>query len=198
MIEKNRFQVGMAILAGAFAREVDKAVLRAYYAVLSPKLTTEQFAHAVQRAMESERFWPSPAVLLEKVMGSAEDRSARAWESTYQLAAGDRFRSVTPAQFAALDTATRAGIAAIGGLHVFADASEFELAALQRTFRRAYRDALNAPPVTALPAAPPERRLAAGGEGDPQGTLPGLPPLVHAGPVRDTPRSLARHGGRRS
>lgn len=70
MIDRGVFIAGMATLAGSFGREMDEGLQRAYYAVLSPELSTAQFEGAVAETMKCERFWPSPAVLLQHAEAS--------------------------------------------------------------------------------------------------------------------------------
>ena len=80
MIDKQIFLTGMTALAGAFGREVDGPIQVAYYRVLNPKLSTEEFERAVAIALETETFWPSPAVLLGKVRQAAEAQALGAFE----------------------------------------------------------------------------------------------------------------------
>lgn len=65
MIDHGVFVAGMATLAGAFAREMDEGLQRAYFAVLSGELNTAQFEDAVSETLKRERFWPSPSVILQ-------------------------------------------------------------------------------------------------------------------------------------
>lgn len=64
MIDVKAFKAGMDKLGVAFNRALTKELLDLFGGVISPRLSTEQWLHAVKRAIESEQFFPSPAVLL--------------------------------------------------------------------------------------------------------------------------------------
>ncbi|HXD22891.1 MAG TPA: hypothetical protein VN613_05990 [Gemmatimonadaceae bacterium] len=138
----------MAVLAGAFGREVDAPVQRAYYQVLSPRLTTEEFERAVTLTMAEEKFWPSPAVILAKVKPDATTQGLAALEHVNRITAkhgGFRFlpHEVFLAEF---DAPTRAGISAVGGLHQIANTSDERMPTLRKKFAAAYAEALNPQP----------------------------------------------------
>jgi len=151
MIDKAIFAEGMGQLGGAFGREIDGPVSKMYYGILSKRLTTEQFAAAVTKTLDTETFWPSPAVILGKVISAPEKDAQHAFEkvnNTLKLHGGFRF---LPNEIAKQwDQATWAGIKAVGGLMQITTCTTERWDALQRRFRNAYLEALNPPP--ALPA----------------------------------------------
>ena len=68
-IDPLQFEAGLAMLAKSLGNAtIDPPTTRFYYSVLNPVMTTEQFTQAIQLASLTERFWPSPGVLLDKVM----------------------------------------------------------------------------------------------------------------------------------
>src|SRR5687768_16326736 len=67
MIDRAKFSAGIGLLGGCFGREIEVPVIRAYFAILNPRLTTAEFERAVTLCIPQEKFWPSPAVLLAKV-----------------------------------------------------------------------------------------------------------------------------------
>lgn len=159
MIDKDAFIAGIAVLAGAFSREVDAPVQRAYYAVLSPQMTTEEFEKAVALTLTSETFWPSPAVLLSKVKKGDEGKGLLALEHVTRIVdkAGG-FRFLPHATYLAeFDAPTRAAISVCGGLVVITNTSEERWPAMQRKFAAAYTQALN--PKPALSAPPTDARV---------------------------------------
>lgn len=64
VIDPTAFAVGMHALCVAFNREATPD-LRDVYATSLSRLTTEQFQSAVAAVIETERFFPAPAVLIE-------------------------------------------------------------------------------------------------------------------------------------
>ena len=157
MIDKTTLAAGLATLAGAFGREVDGPVVAAYYAVLSPQLSTEQFEHAVQRALREETFWPSPAVLLAKVQAPALEQGVAALRhvnATMGRFGGFQYLpyDVYAREF---DAPTKAAIQAVGGLREIANVHEDRYPALQRKFAEAYQRALASPPALPAPDADP-------------------------------------------
>lgn len=156
MIDKHEFGAGMAVLAGAFGREVDEAVIRAYYAVLGSKLTTAEWQSAVTQTLFSETFWPSPATLLQKVKADDESKAVAALEHVRRVlwkAGGHRFLSFETFQ-QEFDAPTKAAIREVGGL---AAISEDDSKAFAKRFVKAYAQAVNpTAPRIAQPATDPK------------------------------------------
>lgn len=140
MIDKDVFLAGMAVLAGSFGREVDAGVQRAYYMVLSPKLTTEEWERAVAGAISSETFWPSPAVLLSKVQADDSTRALMAFEHvTRVLGANGGYRYLTAETYhREFDAPTQAAITAVGGLSAITNTPEERWLSLQKKFAAAF------------------------------------------------------------
>jgi hypothetical protein len=152
MIEKDQFAIGMGLLGGAFSRDIDAAVSRAYYAVLSPRLTTEQFQRAVELTLESDTFWPAPAALLAKIRPSPDEQADRALRHVNAtLGAHGGFQHTPFAAVDAFDAPTKAAIQAIGGLRELAGTSEERYPSLRKKFRDAYNRAVGDAKL-ALPA----------------------------------------------
>lgn len=142
MIEKESFMAGMALLSGAYGREIDGPVQRMYFGILSAKLTTEEFQQAIKDTMATETFWPSPAVILGKVPRLLEDRPARALEHVNRILSahgGHRFLSHATFQ-SEFDAPTKAAISAVGGLSAITNCSEERYGTLTKKFVGAYRD----------------------------------------------------------
>ena len=74
MIDPKIFAAGMGVLCESFGREVSQPTLGAYFRVLSPEMSTQQFEEAIAATMTAERFWPSPAVILQHAKQSADQR----------------------------------------------------------------------------------------------------------------------------
>jgi hypothetical protein len=53
---------------------MDEGLQRAYFAILSGELNTEQFQDAVAETMKQERFWPSPGVILQHAKVASETK----------------------------------------------------------------------------------------------------------------------------
>lgn len=158
-IDKDAFLAGIAVLAGAFGREIDAPVQRAYFAVLNSALSTEEYERAVQLALTSETFWPSPAVLLSKVKADDATRGLLAFEHVGRVTSahgGYRFlpNAVYQAEF---DAPTRAAISAVGGLLEIANTRDDHYQALKRRFAAAYAEALK--PKQLAPPPPTDPRV---------------------------------------
>lgn len=68
MIDQKTFNRGLALLASMLGgKEIDEPMAKFYYRTLDSLMTTEQFTMAVYAVAATERFFPSPAVLLDKV-----------------------------------------------------------------------------------------------------------------------------------
>lgn len=143
MIDKDQFAIGMGLLGGAFSRDIDAAVSRAYYAVLSPKMTTEQFQRAVELTLEQETYWPAPAVLLGKVKASADEVAVQALRDLN--ATLGRFGGYQHTPYDALkdhlDGPTKAALKAIGGLSELAATTEEKYPRLVKRWTEAYNRA---------------------------------------------------------
>jgi len=158
VIQKDEFVAGMAALGGAFGREVEAPVQRMYYAVLNPRLTTEQFQEAVSRVVATQTFWPSPAVLLNAVKADDESRALLAFEHVNRITGqSGGYRFLTAETYhREFDAPTRQAISAVGGLVTIANTSEDRWSGLQRRFSEAYQTALR--PALAVPADGPDPR----------------------------------------
>lgn len=153
MIDKAVFANEMGLLAGTYRYDADTPVLQAYYAALSPRLTTEEFQRGVRSTLDTERFWPSPAVLLEKAGADVMSRGEEAFECVRRvLSAHGGYRFVV-ADDVTFDAPTWAAISDCGGLGKMAEANE-------KRFVRAYAKAL--PPHPALPTGPRDLALPRG------------------------------------
>lgn len=157
-IDKDVFATGMGLLCGSFSRTLDAAVSRAYYAVLNPALSNEEFERAVSLTLASETFWPSPAVLLGKVKADDTTRGVLAFEHVNRMVGmhgGVRF--FPHDKFQAFDAPTRSAIAECGGLAAMADTPAERWAGLQKRFAKAYVEAIN--PQPRLAAASTDGRV---------------------------------------
>lgn len=165
MIDKTEFLAGMTALSGAFGREIDGAVQRMYFGILSSKLTTMEFQQAVRDVLETETFWPSPAVLLGKVARLKQDAGALAFAHVNRVCAdhgGFRYLSYDTYQ-AEFDAPTKAAILAVGGLAKIAGTTEDQWPGLVKRFAAAHQLAVGGKPAVEGPVD--HKRLAAGDHG---------------------------------
>lgn len=153
MIDADAFAAGMGILAGNFGREVDGAVSRAWYTLLSPKMTTREFERAVQLVLESETYWPSAALLLAKIRIPADDQAEQALRELNSTLG--QFGGFQHTPYAALephlDGPTKAALNAIGGLGELAATTEEKYPRLVKKWVAAYN---RAKPDAATPKLP--------------------------------------------
>src|SRR5690242_2185792 len=94
MIDRRIFATGMGVLTGAYGRQpLDAPTSLAYYDALSPLMTTAQFEQAVKDVIAQERFWPSPAVILQAAGIAPNTRAALETEGVKLFAAIKRWLS---------------------------------------------------------------------------------------------------------
>lgn len=152
MIGKHIFANGMAILAGAFGREVDPETSQTYYLVLRDQLSDDEFKLAVRETITSERFWPSPAVLLAKVRPPI-DADVALEDVLDRVRRAGGFRFFPHDEYLALSAAQQAGVRAAGGVAALTVAdSDREIARVRKLFRLAFEEA-SAPKVLAIHGA---------------------------------------------
>jgi hypothetical protein len=161
VIDVKAFKAGMEKLGAAFNRALTTPVLDVYGGMLSPRLSTEQWAHAVTRAIESETYFPPPAVLLRygagdrglsAAAGSAYDLIVRCYERGESLG----YRQVRDEYGLA---AAEAFIAA-GGDRRFAWCEPEDEPFRLKDFRAAYVEQAEVDPISALPPGDsPEKAL---------------------------------------
>lgn len=150
MIDKDVFANLMGLLAGMTRYDVESPVLQAYYVILSPRLTTAEFQQAMQKVMEAERFWPSPAVILEKAGRDTEALSQSAFRDVTEALANHGGYRFLPVEISTgWDAPTWAGIKAIGGLREISECTEQRWPGLIKRFCKAYQEALA--PQASLP-----------------------------------------------
>lgn len=155
MIDGEILAQGMGMLGGAYGRIIDEGTTCTYRDALDPKMTTDEFMRAVRAAIETETYWPSPAVLLSKVSRKSEGAAAfLALVDQLRTAGGYRF--FPHEKFAALPEPVRAAVKAIGGLAVITNApDERAFHALEQRFSAAYVAAVTPQPRLAAPAMDP-------------------------------------------
>lgn len=160
MIDVRAFGDGMRQLGAVFNRQITDYVLEVYGGFLSPRLSTEQWAHSVKRAIESEQFFPPVSVLLRYGAG---DRGLSA-------AAGDAYLRIVEAfergqELGFRDVREKFGSAAAdaflaaGGSRRFAWCEPSDEPFRLKDFRAAYVEAAEVDPIAALPAAEIHKRL---------------------------------------
>lgn len=152
-ITPHRFSAGMAALAGNFGREIDTPTQALYYAVLSPRLTDEEWHAALERVVSEDTFWPSAATILQKVKPSHEVSGESAFDHVNRVTrhyGGYRFlpHAVYLSEF---DEPTRAAISAVNGLAAIANTTDERWPALKKRFAAAYAAALKPRPVELAP-----------------------------------------------
>lgn len=159
MIERREFERGMSLLSATYRAPVDEPLARLYFGVLTAALTTEQFGAAVQRTVAAERYWPSPAVILQHagIQPARLSESDRAGELagaavfTHLL----QMRTYTPHGYrldwrrveAELGVAAVRALQAIGGPSRVAEITCRDEPFARRDFARAYSTALAHPTI---------------------------------------------------
>jgi hypothetical protein len=153
LIDLKAFRAGMEKLGTAFNRALTDEVMTTFGQILSPRLSTEQWVQAVTRALQSESYFPPPAVLLRY---GADDRGLTAAAgSAYTLIVecyerGERlgYRDVEQR----FGHAAAEGYIAAGGDRRFAWCEPEDEPFRLKDFRAAYVEQAEVDPISALPA----------------------------------------------
>lgn len=147
----------MAKMVDRFNRRASETMLRDYFDLLSARLSTADFEHAVGVIYVQDDYFPSPRRFLEVAGKDAKGVAARAWEEALALA---RKGETRPPE----DPALAAGVRALGGLAAIGRTDERSLAFRRGDFVDAVMKHVEAAePRPALLDEDPRRRLSDGG-----------------------------------
>lgn len=112
-----------------YKREFTPFVKQIWFKHLSERLSTEEFIAAVEQAIVSKQFMPSPQDLVEVVKGDAETNALTEWDLCVKAAArGDR------EMLMGLSPAGQSALHLVGGLHKLGMATEEDLRWLKKEF----------------------------------------------------------------
>ena len=85
MINPEIFAIEMSKLASWFNKEIPDIHLETLQELLDKDLTTEQFVEACKLVMRNNKFFPTPAELIESVIGTLEERAIAQFASLDHL-----------------------------------------------------------------------------------------------------------------
>jgi hypothetical protein len=166
VIELKAFRTGMESLGAAFNRAITPELLDIFGGVLAQKLSTEQWAKAVTRALEAETFFPPPAVLLRYGLADGS-LAAKAGEVVVAIVRSfEQGKPLGPRDVREkFGTAAMEAFVAAGGTRAFewceAGNEPFRL----KTFRESFIEVAEVDPRMALPAGDEQRQIEAGDRG---------------------------------
>lgn len=128
-----------------YKREFTPFAWKVWYKHLSARLTTQQFQEAVERAIVSRQFMPTPEELVECVKGNSEAISLQEWDKC--LAASASGQSVDSLE---LSPSGKFALRAIGGLQQLGQSEMSEHKWIRKEFMSAWKswtpsDALSLP-----------------------------------------------------
>lgn len=181
MIDRSIFNHQIAILAEMHRYDLSAPTIDEYYRLLSAHLSTAQFLAACDAlAVDRSGFWPKPGAFLAAAGVAPNTRAALETEGGKLFAAVKRWldgcggqRFIQAADYQALAPATRAAVAAVGGLGAIHDVTPERLPKLERDFAAHYAEAVAGARENAI--APTARERALPGEHHAP-----LPPLLKA------------------
>lgn len=116
-------------LEAYYKREFTPLVKRIWFKHLSERLSTEEFIAAVEQAIISKQFMPSPQDLVEVVKGDAETLALQEWDLCVRAAARDDREMLS-----GLSSQGRAALHLVGGLYKLGMATESDLPWLKKEF----------------------------------------------------------------
>lgn len=153
MIDLEAFRKGMGHLGAAFNRAVTKELLDVFGGVLSVKLTTEQWERAVLRAIEAEKFFPPPAVLLRYGLGEGSPKAMAVTAYERILDAFERGQKLGPRDVGEkFGHAAMEAFVAAGGARAFAWCEPENEPFRRRDFAAAWVETVEQDPSRMLPA----------------------------------------------
>ena len=138
-IDKRAFAAGVALLSGNAGRETDAALTQAWYRILSPRLTTEEFQRAVDTIIATKGgfSWPSAADILHVIYPPDAAKKALA-DVTDRVRAFGGHLYFPHAEFQKLTEAQKAGVRAAGGLAKLWTADIEDMPRLEKRFAEGY------------------------------------------------------------
>jgi len=152
MIDVVRFKAGMVALGVGFNREITADVLDVYGRVLSRRLDTKQWERAVTRALEAERFFPPPTVLLRYGIadGAPQARAGEAYAAILSRFEGGRAMGPREVREQFGEAAFDAFVAA-GGTRAFERCEPRDEPFRLKRFVEAWTETVDQSPERALP-----------------------------------------------
>lgn len=152
MIDVKAFRTGMEELGTAYDRPITKERLDIFGRVVSPRLTTEQWKQAVKRALEAEKFFPAPAVLLRYGLGEGSPRASAITAYEQILHAFEHGEKLGPRDVGEKwGLAAREAFIAAGGARAFAWCEPDNEPFRRRDFAAAWVETVEQEPARALP-----------------------------------------------
>jgi hypothetical protein len=143
---------GMALLSTAFNRALTDELVEIYHGVIGPKLDAARWERAVRRALDSETFFPPPAVLLRYGLaeGSPQARAVEAYDRI--LAEFEGGRPMGPREvLQLLGRAAMEAFIAAGGHRAFTWCDPDDEPFRRKAFVEAWIDVIEQEPALALP-----------------------------------------------
>lgn len=139
--DRARFTTALLAVAKAYRYEADEAWLGVYWLVLRG-LTLAQLESACASCLKSEKFLPTPAVILAAATGTAADAASLAWESVR-----NQIRTVGYIGVPSLDELSARIVRALGGWERLCSCESTELDFVGKDFRTMYADRAGRPEV---------------------------------------------------
>jgi hypothetical protein len=116
-------------LEAYYKRELTPFAKRVWYKHLSEKLTNDEFYAAVESAIVSRQFMPSPQELVEVIKGDDQTNALHEWEMCV-LAAARNDREIV----SRLSAQGQSALHLVGGLHKLGMATEEQLVWIKKEF----------------------------------------------------------------
>lgn len=148
MINSEELANGLQLLSKHFGKELLPEVITIWSKYLNENLDTGGFLEAVENAILSKNFMPTPFQLVEFVNGTREAKALEEWQLVIYFAAGGG--QLEPETLSARGFHA---LRAIGGLKAVSVAEQRRLESLERYFVKAYTDCTPRD-IKLLPQAP--------------------------------------------
>ena len=133
-MNKRTFAENMTILSEAFDKEITPALTKIYWDRLGDA-SDEQFMKAVVAHIETERFFPRVADLVDKIKGSSLDNKHEAWASVV--------RALRDSSNMNLPESVMDAVNAIGGARSLGQMTERDLEFKKKDFFEVYEPETN-------------------------------------------------------
>lgn len=86
MIDRTVFAAKFGLLLKRFDKQIDDEIIKEYYRLLNPEMSTDEFIKAYERCFFEEDFFPSPQKLVDKVRTDSKVTGLQEWEKIMDAA----------------------------------------------------------------------------------------------------------------
>lgn len=145
-IDKQVFQELVGELENYYKREFTPFVQRVWYKHLNAQITTDQFVQAIESAIVSKQFMPTPQELVEIICGDSDTQAMTEWDLCIKAAS-----RADKAMLSGMSAQGQFALNLVGGLQKLGMQTEEQLVWIKKEFIGAWKSTSS--DVNSLPAS---------------------------------------------